>query len=213
MAEINSKTASLKKDMRIPSYQQLYTNWAISLIRTDKVYRYFEQGSTILIITHDGKRANIMPASYHMMLDESGVIAIGIGAWAYSYGTLLKTKECVLAIPTVELLETTVRAGNCSGGDTDKFQEFGLTALPAKTVKPPLLGEALINAECTVIEDDITDRYNAVILRIQKAWRNDDITDTRLFHHNGNGIFTIDGEKKDLGGLMTLWAEHVANRD
>ena len=182
-------------------------------IQTDKVYRYFEQGSTILIITHDGRRANIMPASYHMMLDEGGVIAIGIGAWAYSHETLLKTKECVLAIPTVELLETTVKVGNCSGRDTDKFKDFGLTALPAKTVKPPLLKEAYINAECMLIDDDITDRYNAIILRIQKAWRNDGITDKRLFHHNGNGIFTIDGEQKDLGGLMTLWSGHVANRD
>ena len=182
-------------------------------IRTDKVYRYFEQGSTILVITHDGKRANLMPASYHMMLDESGITAIGIGAWAYSYKTLLKTKECVLAIPPVSLLEMTVKAGNCSGGDTDKFQMFGLTTLPAKTVKPPLLSAALINAECALIDDDITERYNILILQIQKAWRNEQITDKRLFHHNGNGIFTIDGEKKDLGNLMTMWAEHVANRD
>ncbi|MCL2141265.1 MAG: flavin reductase family protein [Methanimicrococcus sp.] len=182
-------------------------------IRTNKVYGYFEQGSTILVITHDGKRANLMPASYHMMLDESGIIAIGIGAWAYSYKTLLKTKECVLAIPTVSLLETTVKAGNCSGKDTDKFQEFGLTALPSKTVKPPLLSEAFINAECTFIDDDITKRYNILILNIQKAWRNEEMTDKRLFHHNGNGIFTIDGEKKDLGDLMILWSGHVANRD
>ena len=178
-----------------------------------KVYRYFEQGSTILIITHDGRRANIMPASYHMMLDEGGIIAIGIGAWAYSYETLLKTKECVIAIPTAELLETAVKVGNCSGRDTDKFQKFGLTALSAKTVKPPLLGEALINAECVLIEDDITDRYNLLILRIKKAWRNEGIVDKRLFHHNGNGIFTIDGEKRDLADLMILWPEHVANRD
>ena len=182
-------------------------------IQTDKIYRYFEQGSTILIITHDGNRANIMPASYHMMLDESGIIAIGTGAWAYSYATLLKTKECVLAIPTVDLLETTVKVGNCSGRDTNKFQEFGLTALSATTVKPPLLSEAFINAECILIEDDITDRYNAIILRIKKAWRNENITDKRLFHHNGNGIFTIDGEKRDLADLMTLWSEHIANRD
>ena len=119
----------------------------------------------------------------------------------------------MLAIPTVEILETTVKAGNCTGRNTDKFQKFGLTALFAQTVKPPLLGEAFINAECVLIEDDITDRYNAIILSIKKAWRNENITDKRFFHHNGNGIFTIDGEKRDLADLMTLWSEHVGNRD
>lgn len=178
-----------------------------------KVYGYFEQGSTILVVTHDGAKANIMTASYHMMLDEAGIIAVGMGAWDYSYEVLLKTKECVLAIPTAALLETTVKAGNCSGRDTDKFKVLGLTAKSAKTVKPPLMGEAFINAECVLIDDDITERYNAVVLRIQKAWLNSSITDRRLFHHNGNGIFTIDGGKKDLGPLMTAWPEHVANRD
>ena len=182
-------------------------------ISTDKVYGYFEQGSTILVITRDSARANLMAASYHMMLDESGIIAVGIGAWDHSYETLLKTKECVLAIPAAGLLETTVKIGNCSGRDTDKFKKFGLTAVPAVSVKPPLLGEALINTECAFVDDDITKRYNAVVLRIKKAWLNTAITDRRLFHHNGNGIFTIDGEKKDLGGLMTMWPEHVANRE
>ena len=182
-------------------------------IRTDRVYRYFEQGPTILIITHDGERSNLMPASYHMMLDERGTIAIGTGAWAYSYATLLETKECVLAIPTAGIIETVVRTGNCSGSDTDKFKKFRLTAIPAETVRPPLLGEAFINAECVLVEDDITDRYNILILDIRKAWRNDDIADKRLFRHNGNGIFTIDGEKRDLGDLMTMWPGHVANRD
>ena len=194
-------------------YNSIMKNVKMKEIQADKVYRYFEQGSTILIITHDGNRANIMPASYHMMLDESGVVAIGIGAWAYSRRTLLKTGECVLAIPTVEILETTVRAGNCSGRELDKFQKFGLTALPAKTVKPPILGEAFINAECVLIDDDVADRYNVVILSIKKAWLNEAITDKRLFHHNGNGIFTIDGGQKDLADLMSLWPEHTANRD
>jgi flavin reductase (DIM6/NTAB) family NADH-FMN oxidoreductase RutF len=182
-------------------------------IPVDKVYGYFEQGSTILVITHDGKRPNLATISYHMMLDESGIIVVGMGAWDHSYHTLLKTKECVIAIPTLPLLETTVKVGNCSGESTDKFKTFGLNALPSGSVKPPLLSEALINVECVLVEDDITERYNAVILKIQNAWLNDKIADRRLFHHNGNGIFTIDGEKKDLGELMTMWPEHVANRD
>ncbi|WP_198470801.1 hypothetical protein, partial [Acetomicrobium sp. S15 = DSM 107314] len=45
------------------------------------------------------------------------------------------TRECVIAVPTVDLLEKVVDIGNCSGKDVDKFARFGLTPLPAKDVQ------------------------------------------------------------------------------
>ncbi|MDR2047470.1 MAG: hypothetical protein LBP79_06230, partial [Clostridiales bacterium] len=39
--------------------------------------------------------------------------------------------------------------------------------------------------------------YNAAVLQITKAWHNPDLKDQRLMHHNGNGIFTLDGERID----------------
>jgi flavin reductase (DIM6/NTAB) family NADH-FMN oxidoreductase RutF len=180
-------------------------------LAVEKAYGYFERGSTILLVTHNGKRPNVMTISYHMMLDESGTIAVGMGPWDYSLETLKRTKECVIAVPTVALLETTVKAGNCSGRDTDKFKRFGLTALPSSGVKAPLIGEAYINCECEYA-GELNEGY-AVILNITKAWKNETITDDRLFHHHGNGIFSIDGEKRDMKDFMTMWADHVANRD
>jgi flavin reductase (DIM6/NTAB) family NADH-FMN oxidoreductase RutF len=180
-------------------------------IDVSRAYGYFERGSTVLLVTHDGKRPNVMTISYHMMLDESGTVAVGMGPWDYSFETLKRTKECVIAIPAANLLETAVKIGNCSGSDTDKFKVFGLTALPSKTVKPPLLGDAYVNCECGYA--GALGGGCAAVLKIKKAWRNENITDDRLFHHHGNGIFSIDGEARDLKDLMTRWPEHVANRD
>jgi hypothetical protein len=39
-------------------------------IAISKVYRFFEQGSTLLLVTHDEAKPNVMTVSYHMMLDE-----------------------------------------------------------------------------------------------------------------------------------------------
>jgi len=47
---------------------------------------------------------------------------------------LQRTRECVIAIPTVDLLDVVVGIGTCSGADTDKFARFKLTALPGKLV-------------------------------------------------------------------------------
>ena len=50
-----------------------------------------------------------------------------------------KNKECVIAIPTVEMLDKVVGIGTCSEQDTDKFAKFNLTPLPGKVVRAPLV--------------------------------------------------------------------------
>ena len=39
----------------------------------------------------------------------------------YSYTALRKTRECVIAIPTVDIIDQVVGVGTCSGADTDKL--------------------------------------------------------------------------------------------
>jgi hypothetical protein len=59
-------------------------------------------------------------------------IAISTGPWNHSFETLMKTKECVIAIPTVDLVQKVIGIGTVSGTELDKFEEFELTPLPAK---------------------------------------------------------------------------------
>ena len=50
-----------------------------------------------------------------------------IGPWDYSFTALRATKECVIAVPTVDLASKVVDIGNCSGEEVDKFKAFELT--------------------------------------------------------------------------------------
>jgi flavin reductase (DIM6/NTAB) family NADH-FMN oxidoreductase RutF len=126
----------------------------------DRVYRFLEPGPTILLITSDNEKSNLATLSYHMMMgEENALIGCGIGPWDYSYNTLLKTQECVIAIPTVNLINEVVKIGNCSGKDVDKFETFHLTKVQAKTVKVPLLKEALVNIECKVYDTSMLKKY------------------------------------------------------
>ena len=56
------------------------------------------------------------------------VFAITTGAWNHSFAALQATRECVVAIPTVDLLDRAIGIGTCSGADIDKFAKFKLTA-------------------------------------------------------------------------------------
>lgn len=61
-----------------------------------------------------------------MVLDFTPRFAITTGTWNYSYRALRKTRECVIAVPTVDTLDAVVGIGTCSGADTDKFGKFDL---------------------------------------------------------------------------------------
>jgi flavin reductase (DIM6/NTAB) family NADH-FMN oxidoreductase RutF len=76
-----------------------------------------------MVTTFDGHKPNIMPFSWTMVMDFTPRFALPTGAWSHSYAALKKTKECVIAIPTVDLIDQVLGMGT----DVDKFARFGFT--------------------------------------------------------------------------------------
>ena len=136
-------------------------------LKLSKAFTLIEPGPVVLVTTHDGRHANIMTISWTMVVDFTPVLAITTGGWNYSYEALRESRECVIAIPTVDMLDKVVGIGTCSGRDTDKFARFKLTPLPGKVVRAPLIKECLANLECRVI--DIVEKHNIVVLEAVAA--------------------------------------------
>lgn len=165
-----------------------------------KAFTLMESGPVVLVTTHDEEKDNIMTISWTMVLDFTPQFAITTGAWNYSFAALRKHKECVIAIPTVDLLDTVVGIGTCSGKDTDKFATFKLTPLPGKVVRAPLIKECLANIECQVI--DLVTKHNIVVLAAVAAYIDADRKEKRTVHAVGDGTFIVDGRKIDRRQLM-----------
>jgi flavin reductase (DIM6/NTAB) family NADH-FMN oxidoreductase RutF len=145
-----------------------------------------------------------------MMLNhQPPLIACVIGPWDHSFKALRATGECVLAIPTVDLASKTVEIGNCSGKDTDKFDTFGLTPVPAKQVTAPLIAECLANIECQVTDASLVRKYNLFILEPVKAWLVRRRKERRTIHHNGDGTFVVDGRVLNLRKKMVKWPDFL----
>lgn len=111
-----------------------------------------------------------------------------------------KNRQCVIAIPTVDLLDKVVGIGTCSGADTDKFAKFKLTPVQAKLVRPPLIKECVANIECKVI--DIVKKYNIVVLEAVAAYIDTARKEKRMVHAVGDGTFIVDGRKLDRKKMM-----------
>lgn len=169
-------------------------------IELGKAFTLIEPGPVVLVTTHDGKQANIMTVSWTMVMDFTPVFAITTGQWNHSWAALRKTRECVLAIPTVDMLDKVVGIGTCSGKDTDKFATFSLTAVPGSIVKPPLIRECLANIECKVV--DIVTKHNIVVLEAVAAWIDTARKEKRTLHAVGDGTFVVDGRKLDRRQMM-----------
>ncbi len=168
-----------------------------------KVYQLLEPGPVVLLTTAHKGRANVMAMSWHMMVEfEPPLIACVVSNADYSFAALRATKECVIAIPALDIAPKVVKVGNCSGEDVDKFAKFGLSAVPAKRVAPPLVAECFANLECRVVDTQLVNKYNLFVLEVVKAWVDPAQKNPKTIHHKGYGRFAVDGETIKLTSRM-----------
>lgn len=185
-----------------------------------KVYRLIEPGPVLLVTTGSlaDSTHNIMTIGFHMVMQHESPPLIGIclGPWDASFSALKKQRQCVLAVPSVEMANVVVDVGNCSADDDDvessKWERFGLSALPAGRVKAPLVGgpNIIANIECEVEDTKMVSKYSMWVLKPIKAWINPDKKPGeggKMFHHRGDGTFVVDGEILDLKDRMVKWQE------
>jgi flavin reductase (DIM6/NTAB) family NADH-FMN oxidoreductase RutF len=169
-------------------------------LKISKAFTLMESGPVVLVTTYDGKKNNVMTISWTMVLDFKPTFAITTGEWNYSFAALRKTKECVISIPTVDMLDKIVGIGTCSGADTDKFDKFKLTPVKGREVNAPLIKECLANIECKVV--DIVKKHNIVVLDAVAAYVDTSRKEKRTVHAVGDGTFIVDGRKLNRKKLM-----------
>ncbi len=168
--------------------------------KIEEVLTYVEPGPVTLISTSDGGKCNLMTITWTMASSFSQDLVITSGPWNMSFETIIKTKECVVAIPPVSLLRTAVEIGMVSGRDVDKFKRFQLTPIKGEVVESPLIEECLASIECTLTEH--IERYGFLVLKARRLWVNPALSDRRICHAVSDGTFYADGERFDFRSLM-----------
>ena len=168
-----------------------------------KVYGLLEPGPVVLLTTARKGRPNVMTLSWHCMMEfEPPLVGCVVSDRDYSFAALKATRECVIAIPTVELADQVVGCGNTSGRSVDKFVTFGLTPVAAANVAAPLIAECYANLECRVADTRMVNRYSFFVLEVVKAWIDPGRKDPRTLHHRGRGAFMVAGETLRLPSRM-----------
>ena len=79
-------------------------------------------------------------------------VGIAVRKATYSHGLIKAQGEFTVNMPTAAILGKAYGCGRCSGRDgIDKFKKFGLTPMPSKYVRPPIIAECPVNLECKVV--------------------------------------------------------------
>ena len=165
-----------------------------------KAFTLLEPGPVVLVTTSDRGRQNILTLSWTMVMDFTPRFAFLTGPWNFSYKALKKTGECVISIPTADLIKKTVQIGSCSGAEVDKFSKFKLTPLKAENISAPLIKECYANIECRIV--DHIKQHNIFVLDGIAAWVDCERAEKRCFHAIGDGRFITDGEVLNFRRIM-----------
>jgi flavin reductase (DIM6/NTAB) family NADH-FMN oxidoreductase RutF len=160
-----------------------------------KVRRFLEPGPVVLVSSaHKGER-NIMTMGWHMVMGfEPSLIGCYIWDENHSFSLIRRSKECVINIPTLDLIDAIIGVGNTHGPDVDKFSEFGLTAVKAVKVGAPLIAQCYANFECKLIDASLVKRYSLFVFEVVKAHVAQSPKYPKTVHYRGDGVFMISGQ-------------------
>jgi len=130
------------------------------------------------------------------------LVAISVAPPRYSHGLIEETQEFVVNIPTMEILRETLFCGRKSGSECDKFKETGLTPLPAKKVKPPIIKECVAHLECRLHSQFTTGDHTIFVGEIVEAYADKEaftdkynLKNARMIFHLGEDEFATLGTK------------------
>ena len=132
--------------------------------------RFLEPGPIVLVSSAWKNQQNIMTMGWHMVMGfVPSLLACYIWEENHSVDMIRRSKQCVINLPTRELVDTVAGIGNCSGADTDKFVKFGLTARKASRVDAPLIAECHSNFECQLYDGSQIGKHGLFIWEVVKA--------------------------------------------
>lgn len=115
---------------------------------------------------------------------------ISVRPQRHSFNIIKKNREFVINLTTADLAFVTDWCGVKSGSKHKKFEEMGLTAVPASKVKAPMIEESPVNIECVVKEIKDLGSHHMFISEVVAVHADEQLIDvkTGLFKLNDSGL-------------------------
>ena len=167
-------------------------------VEFSSAYRLLHPMHTVLVscATESGK-PNVLPLAWVMPTSRNpALVAISVAPSRHSHGFIEETGEFVVNIPTIEIIRKTLACGRTSGKNIDKFAETGLTPLPARIAKAPIIKECVAHLECKLHSQFKTGDHTIFVGEVVAAYANKgiftdkyNIHEAKMLYHLGGNVF------------------------
>jgi len=155
-----------------------------------------------VLVTCRGRtgKPNIITLAWAMPTSiDPPLVAISISPKRLSHKLITESKEFIVNIPTMNLLEATLFCGRRSGREHDKFKEAGFTRVRARKLKAPIIKECVAHLECRLHSQHTTGDHTIFVGQIAQAYANNDAFKDgydlkkakMIFHLGGNRFATL----------------------
>jgi flavin reductase (DIM6/NTAB) family NADH-FMN oxidoreductase RutF len=156
---------------------------------------YLEPGPIVLVSSAWKGERNVMTMGWHTVVEFSpALVGCVIAAGNHSFEMIRQSGECVINLPTADMVDLVVGIGNCSGRDEDKFARFDIATQDGDEVEAPLLADCFGHFECRIADDALVDRYNFFILEVVKARIARRPRHPTTLRYTGDGVFVQSGK-------------------
>ncbi len=167
---------------------------------TSGIYHLLHPKMAFFLTSIDRKgNPNVMTCAWASPVsEEPPIVVVCVSKESYTAELVRQTKEFVINIPAKKLLKALWICGKTSGRDTDKFRKAGLRTVPARKVKPPVVGGCIGYAECRLWKTVDAGECYAFFGKVRSAY-----ADERYME---KGLWTEDaGIPLHLGGSRIVY--------
>jgi flavin reductase (DIM6/NTAB) family NADH-FMN oxidoreductase RutF len=173
-------------------------------VNLSTAYKLLHPMHTVLVscVDKNGK-PNIITLAWAMPTSiNPPLVAISIAPKRHSHSLIEKTKEFVVNIPTMDILNETLFCGRTSGKNHDKFKETGLTQSHSRKVRPPVIKECVAHLECILHSQFTTGDHTIFVGEIVEAYVDKNVFTERydlkkarmIFHLGANDFATLNSK-------------------
>ncbi len=165
--------------------------------------RLINHGPVVLVSSCHHGRSNVMTAAWAMPASHTPpMVAVAVGPSRYTHELIMDSREFVVNIPGIALLDAVWCCGTNKGRGMDKFAHCGLTPVAGKRVAAPLVKECIGAIECRLADHPSAGDHSILIGEVLAVWVRPDLFDERLLvekedartlHHLGGRDFFPSG--------------------
>ena len=143
-----------------------------------KTYELMVTPGLLLVSVDSKNKPNAMAIAAGSVgpLLKRAIFVIWVRPSRYTYNLIEETGDFTVNVPAKGMEEIVSYCGTVSGRDHDKFKEKGLTAVPSRLIKSPVIDECIIHYECKVIQK------NDVIPETLSNWMKEEIYPEQDYH-------------------------------